>query len=95
MDGMDLLKQRALKSFLPMLMPMLDNLQEPVLNFIADLKNKHELLTLEAEIVAIIREKDGKINLIIAALDTTNRISRLIESYTFEQILELVKNQMK
>lgn len=92
MFGNNILQQRMIKSLLPSLLPMLDGLQEPISNFINTKKQQIELLEFEKEVIGIIKEKEGKVYICISVLDCLGHVSRNMEIYAFDQLLELIKN---
>ena len=92
MFGNSLLQQRMIKSLLPSLLPMLDGLQEPISNFINTKKQQIELLQFEKEVIGIIKEKDNKVFITISVIDINDKITRNVEEYAFDQLLELIKN---
>jgi len=92
MFGNSLLQQRMIKSLLPSLLPMLDGLQEPISNFINTKKQQIELLQFEKEVIGIIKEKDNKVFITISVIDLNDKITRNVEEYAFDQLLEMIKN---
>lgn len=59
---------------------------------IQKLKAETELTENESELIGLIREKEGKISVLMAAITHNGEISRILKTIQFPEILELVKN---
>ena len=46
----------------------------------------------EKEVIGIIKEKEGKVYICISVVDCLGHVSRNVEIYAFDQLLELIKN---